>query len=128
MVINPKIGFYIPIIRNPIKGGMTIPNIATFDHGTYIVILCIFLSPPVVFLRFVLWPEERGNPRIVQTLVDAGADGNIRSPSVHRGGNTAMDLAREGGHKEVEKKLGEGNKCKKPAVVQSSFHNIPRMK
>ena len=56
----------------------------------------------------MLWPEERGNPRIVQTLVDAGADGNIRSPSVHRGGNTAMDLAREGGHKEVEKKLGEG--------------------
>ena len=26
---------YIPIIRIPIKGGMTIPNIATFDHGTY---------------------------------------------------------------------------------------------
>ena len=22
-------------IRIPIKGGMTIPNIATFDHGTY---------------------------------------------------------------------------------------------
>ena len=35
MVINPIIGFYIPIIRIPIKGGMTIPNIATFDHGTY---------------------------------------------------------------------------------------------
>ncbi len=32
--INPIIGFYIPIIRIPIKGGMTIPNIATFDHGT----------------------------------------------------------------------------------------------
>ena len=28
-------GVYIPIIRIPIKGGMTIPNIATFDHGTY---------------------------------------------------------------------------------------------
>ena len=28
-------GLYIPIIRIPIKGGMTIPNIATFDHGTY---------------------------------------------------------------------------------------------
>ena len=39
MVINPIIGFYIPIIRIPIKGGMTIPNIATFDHGTYIVII-----------------------------------------------------------------------------------------
>ena len=33
--INPLVGVYIPIIRIPIKGGMTIPNIATFDHGTY---------------------------------------------------------------------------------------------
>ena len=29
-----SVGVYIPIIRIPIKGGMTIPNIATFDHGT----------------------------------------------------------------------------------------------
>ena len=35
MVINPIVGVYIPIIRIPINGGMTIPNIATFDHGTY---------------------------------------------------------------------------------------------
>ena len=35
MVINPILGVYIPIIRIPIKGGMTIPTIATFDHGTY---------------------------------------------------------------------------------------------
>ena len=35
MVINPIVGVYIPIIRIPIKKcGMTIPNIATFDHGT----------------------------------------------------------------------------------------------
>ncbi len=34
--INPLVGVYIPIIRIPIKGGMTIPNIATFDHGTYV--------------------------------------------------------------------------------------------
>ena len=34
-LINPIIGFYIPIIRIPIKDGMTIPNRATFDHGTY---------------------------------------------------------------------------------------------
>ena len=34
-VINPIVGVYIPIIRIPIKGGMTIPNIATFDHSTY---------------------------------------------------------------------------------------------
>ena len=35
MVINPIVGVYIPIIRIPIKGRMTIPNIATFDRGTY---------------------------------------------------------------------------------------------
>ena len=35
MVINPIVGVYIPIIRIPIKGVMTIPNIATFDRGTY---------------------------------------------------------------------------------------------
>ncbi len=29
-----SVGVYIPIIRIPIKGGMTIPNIATLDHGT----------------------------------------------------------------------------------------------
>ena len=33
--INPIVGVYIPIIRIPIKGGMTIPNIATFNHGTH---------------------------------------------------------------------------------------------
>ena len=43
MVINPIVGVYIPIIRIPIKGGMTIPNIATFDHGTY-VYLYLFIS------------------------------------------------------------------------------------
>ena len=30
MVINPIVGVYIPIIRIPIKGGMTIPHIAMF--------------------------------------------------------------------------------------------------
>ena len=33
---DPIVGVYIPIIRIPIKGGMTIPNIGTFDHGTYV--------------------------------------------------------------------------------------------
>ena len=33
--INPIVGVYIPIIRIPIKGGMTIPNIGSLDHGTY---------------------------------------------------------------------------------------------
>ena len=32
---QPNSRVYRPIIRIPIKGGMTIPNIATFDHGTY---------------------------------------------------------------------------------------------
>ena len=36
MVINPIVGVYIPIIRIPIKGVMTIPNISTFDRGTYV--------------------------------------------------------------------------------------------
>ncbi len=31
---STQVGVYIPIIRIPIKGGMTIPNVATFDHGT----------------------------------------------------------------------------------------------
>ena len=38
MVINPIVGIYIPIIRIPIKGGMTIPTIATFDHGTSVIL------------------------------------------------------------------------------------------
>ena len=41
MVINPIVGVYIPIIRIPIKGGMTIPNIATFDHGTNVVFMVL---------------------------------------------------------------------------------------
>ena len=45
-LINPIVGVYIPIIRIPIKGGMTIPNIATFDHGT-----CVFTAGG--FDRFV---------------------------------------------------------------------------
>ena len=37
MVINPIVGVYIPTIRIPsLKVGRSpIPNIATFDHGTY---------------------------------------------------------------------------------------------
>ena len=34
MVIKPIVGVYIPIIRLPIKGGMTIPNIGSLDPGT----------------------------------------------------------------------------------------------
>ena len=35
MVINLIVGVYIPSIRIPIQGGMTIPNIRSFDCGTY---------------------------------------------------------------------------------------------
>ena len=35
-LINPIVGVYIPIIRIPIKGGMTIPNTMSFDPGTYV--------------------------------------------------------------------------------------------
>ena len=35
MVINLIVGVYIPIIRIPIKGGMTIPNIRSLDCGTF---------------------------------------------------------------------------------------------
>ena len=45
MVINPIVGVYIPIIRIPIKGGMTIPNIATFDRGTYSPNKAYIMSP-----------------------------------------------------------------------------------
>ena len=41
MVINPIVGVYIPIIRFiriPIKGGMTIPNIASFDPKSDVVV------------------------------------------------------------------------------------------
>ena len=34
MVITPIVEVYIPIIRIPIKGGMTIPNIGSLDPGT----------------------------------------------------------------------------------------------
>ena len=35
MVINPIVGVYIPIIRIPIKGWMTIPNTRSLDPGSY---------------------------------------------------------------------------------------------
>ena len=56
MVINLLVGVYVPIIRIHgfhIKGGMTIPNIRSFDPGTYQVGRKL-VSPPSSFL---LWPE-----------------------------------------------------------------------
>ena len=39
MVINPIVGVYIPIVRIPSKGGMTMTNIGSLDPGTYIYIM-----------------------------------------------------------------------------------------
>ncbi len=64
MVINTIVGVYIPIIRIPIKGGMTIPNIATFDHGTYRMggmghgDFSISVVHPEVFFFCVTLPEH----------------------------------------------------------------------
>ena len=49
--------------------------------------------------------EVHGNPKVVQALCLARADGRLRSQS-SRGGNNAMDLARQHGHTEVMKILG----------------------
>ena len=49
--------------------------------------------------------EVHGNPKVVQALCLARADGRVRSQS-SRGGNNAMDLARQHGHTEVMKILG----------------------
>ena len=56
MVINPIVGVYIPIIRIPIKGWMTIPNTRSLDPGSY--------YPPVDLLvlsgDFHLIPRSKG--------------------------------------------------------------------
>lgn len=93
----------IPKRKIPTKKVTVLYSFGANLFPVYDNLRCTKIVPPHASRR----PEERGNPRIVQTLVDASADGNIRSPSIHRGGNTAMDLAREGGYKEVEKKLGD---------------------
>ena len=36
MVTNSLVGVYIPMIRIPIKGGMTIPNIRSLDPDTHV--------------------------------------------------------------------------------------------
>ena len=51
--LNPIVGVYIPIIRIPIKGGMTIPNTATFDHGTYFFIFVGYYLDITCFLSLV---------------------------------------------------------------------------
>ena len=56
--MNPIIGVYIPIIRIPIKGGMTIPNIATFDHGTYYLGEYVLLFPSIEQANPSRWPYK----------------------------------------------------------------------
>ena len=62
MVINPIVGVYIPIIRIPIRGGMTIPNIVTFDHGTY----NWAGFHPLYTLAQVLWDWMLLEPRVIR--------------------------------------------------------------
>ena len=63
-------GSKLPIIRIPIKGGMTIPNIATFDHGTYVAAAnrTCFLFPPTAAIFFFWVPPNRaGRSRLGQS-------------------------------------------------------------
>ena len=65
MVINPIVGVYIPIVRIPIKGGMTIPYIATFDPGTYKGYLLVLGKEPETELRKgVLYPKPTITARL----------------------------------------------------------------
>ena len=58
MVINPIVGVNIPIIRIPIKGGMTIPNTMSLDPGTYIEMFAAYVANPCgirsTVLRFLM--------------------------------------------------------------------------
>ena len=45
MVINPIVGVYIPIIRIPIKGWMTIPNTRSLDPGSMVNTQVPFSEP-----------------------------------------------------------------------------------
>ena len=66
MVINPIVGVCIPIIRIPIKGGMTIPNIATFDHGTYVFFpKAIYMGPIIPFITII-----RRGPHCNDSLIE----------------------------------------------------------
>ena len=79
MVINPIVGVYIPIIRIPIKGRMTIPNIATFDHGTYSG-PCLIYS--IVFVFNPFW-----QPPFMQNLdSDVSALGSLGDSNIERAG------------------------------------------
>ena len=69
MVINPIVGVYIPIIRISIEGGMTIPNIATFDYGTYetfqllggdLLYFCCVHGLPLLVGKRAVWTKKVG--------------------------------------------------------------------
>ena len=85
-LINPIVGVYIPIIRIPIKGGMTIPNTRSLDPGSCMFLFFCFLfdcclrikdkegeqaaerlgwrSVAMYFFRFLTWPFEVENTAV----------------------------------------------------------------
>ena len=56
--LNPIVGVYISIIRILIESGMTIPNIATFDHGT-----CKFSTDVKTWITFFFFSIPIGLPQ-----------------------------------------------------------------
>jgi len=72
-------------------------------------LLCHFAAKLEAFtddgLSAVSVAAVHGNPKVVQALCLARADGRLRSPSSRPGGDNAMDLARQHGHTEVVKIL-----------------------
>eukprot|EP00435_Cladocopium_sp_Y103_P013159 s691_g3.t1 len=64
-----------------------------------------------------------GNPKVVQALCLARADGRLRSPSSRPGGENALDLARQHGHTEVVKILG-GSWSNRSLPLKSDFFDL----
>ena len=54
MIINLVVGVNIPIVRIPMKGGMTVPNAWSFDPGTYRMELIFKVSHEVRWLQVQL--------------------------------------------------------------------------
>ena len=72
MVINPLVGVYIPIIRIPIKGGMTIPNIATLDHGTFDEVIGSLGKHHFINFSFLLQTGDLLDKRILKGKRESG--------------------------------------------------------
>ena len=74
---SSTIGIYIPIIRIPIIGGMTIPNIATFDHGTYGNFAGIPVNKRCMKFGLVMTPAIVGMYEFLQTVGLSSVGGMI---------------------------------------------------